>query len=120
MFNHRILIAGAIAAAIPLMTLVNCTSAEGADEPTGEAAVQQGIPLWTNVREPIWDDAWRYVAARYSLVFALFSPTASGKDLTSENVRVKWIKSLGNVNFPPGDPHCSAVGVKRCQHTRSG
>ncbi|MFV1965470.1 MAG: putative glycoside hydrolase [Pirellulaceae bacterium] len=94
MLNDRILIAGAIAAAIPLMTLVNRTTAEGADETTGKAAVQQGIPLWTNVREPISDDAWRHIASRYSLVFTLFSPTASGKDLTSENERVKWIKSL--------------------------
>lgn len=53
-----------------------------------------GIPLCTSVRSRILDDDWRHVASRYSLVMTLFSPTAGGKDLSSENNRVRWIKSL--------------------------
>ena len=57
-------------------------------------ASADGIPLWTNVRTAIPDADWRHLAARYSLAFTLFSPRAGGKDLSAENERVKWIKSL--------------------------
>lgn len=53
-----------------------------------------GIPLCTSVRSRIPDDDWRHVASRYSMVMTLFSPTARGQDLSSENERIKWIKSL--------------------------
>ena len=58
------------------------------------AAEAGGIPLYTNVRTPIPDDDWRHIASRYGLVMTLFSPTGGGKDISGENDRVKWIKSL--------------------------
>ncbi len=57
-------------------------------------ALADGIPMWANVRAITPDDDWRHIAARYSLVFTSFSPTAYGRDISSENERVKWIKSL--------------------------
>ncbi|MBM3888838.1 MAG: hypothetical protein FJ388_06890, partial [Verrucomicrobia bacterium] len=53
-----------------------------------------GIPLCLSVRSRIPDDDWRHIATRYGLVMTLFSPTARGKDLSGENDRVRWIKSL--------------------------
>lgn len=52
------------------------------------------IPLYTNVRTRIPDDDWRHIAGRYGLVMTLFSPTGGGKDISGENERVEWIKSL--------------------------
>ena len=53
-----------------------------------------GIPLCISVRSRIPDDDWRHIASRYSLMMTFFSPTARGQDLSSENERARWIKSL--------------------------
>ncbi len=53
-----------------------------------------GIPLWISVRSRITDAEWEHIAKNYDLVMTLFSPRAGGKDLSAENERVKWIKSL--------------------------
>jgi len=55
---------------------------------------ESGILRHTHIRKRLSDDDWRYIASRYSVVTTLFSPTANGKDLSKENERVRWIKSL--------------------------
>ncbi|NOX54101.1 MAG: hypothetical protein GXP27_06605 [Planctomycetes bacterium] len=84
-----------VAVAWVLILLIGSeATATGPDGVNGSDTSHWGIPLWTNVREHISDDAWRSIARRYGLVFTLFSPTAYGKDISSENQRVRWIKSL--------------------------
>jgi len=98
MYHHPTLVAGSVVAVAAMCTFVDGVAAEKPGKTSG-AIEGRSIPLWTNVREPISDEAWRHIASRYSLVFTLFSPTAGGKDLSSENDRVKWIKSL-NPDLP--------------------
>ncbi len=53
-----------------------------------------GIPLNVHVRTQLPDSDWQHIAARYGMVVTMFAPRSGGKDLSAENERVKWIKSL--------------------------
>ena len=89
---HTTLIPATIASCVAIATCVGRVPAEETRE-TVATSTDRSIPLSARVADPISDEDWRQVASRYDLVFTLFSPKAGGKDLTSENERVRWIKS---------------------------
>lgn len=52
------------------------------------------IPLAISVRERIPDADWQHIAEHYSFVWTMFPPATKKRDISAENERVKWIKSL--------------------------
>ncbi|MEW6358621.1 MAG: putative glycoside hydrolase [Planctomycetota bacterium] len=86
-----------LGSAVVLAGVMGCGDvgvAQDAPRRAGAEIKERGIPMFTSVRTAISDEDWRHVASRYDLVMTLFSPTAGGKDLSGENERVKWVKSL--------------------------
>lgn len=59
-----------------------------------EATIQRNA----HIRHILTDQEWTVIAARHSYIVTLFSPHAGGIDISAENNRVSWIKSLNPNN----------------------